>query len=72
MTVAQGCLPHVCDLNVALGAGVHEDVALRGMELGGGNDLGQFFHVGGFNVNNVCKGISAYRVFTNKSCALND
>jgi hypothetical protein len=51
--VAQGALAHVGELDGALGAGVHEPVAADGVELGGGDDLGQLLHVGGLDVDDV-------------------
>lgn len=45
MLIAQRAFPHICELDGALGARIHEPVATLGMELCRGNDLGQFFHI---------------------------
>ena len=54
MLVAQCRVPHVSKLDVALGAGVHEEVAMHWVEFGGGNDFGQFFHIYWLDVHNIC------------------
>lgn len=72
MTITQCSLAHVGELDVALGARVHEDVALAGVELCGGDHLGQLLHVGGFNVDDVYREISTYRGHTTPLYALND
>lgn len=51
--IAEGTLTHVGQLDGALAAGIHEPVATLRMEFCRCNDLGQFFHVGGFDVHNV-------------------
>ncbi len=53
MLITQCALAHVGQLDGALRASVHEPVAADGMKLGSGNDLGQFLHVGWFDVDNV-------------------
>ena len=53
MSVAKRGLAHVGELDVALGAGVHENVALRRVELGGGDDFRQLLHVYGFDIHDV-------------------
>ena len=54
MPVAERRVAHVRELDVALRARVHEDIALRGVELGRGDDLRKLFHVRGFDVHDVC------------------
>ena len=53
MLVAKRTLPHVGQLDCAFRTCVHEPVATLRVELRGSNDLGQFLHVRGFDVNNV-------------------
>ena len=53
MLITQGALPHVGQLDGPLGAGVHEPVAAHGVELCGGDDLGQLLHVRRLDVDNV-------------------
>ena len=53
MLIAQSTFTHICQLNCALRAGVHEPVAADGVELCCGNDLCEFLHVGRLDVDNV-------------------
>ena len=53
MTVAQSSFTHVCQLDCALAASVHEPITALRVELCGGNHLGQLFHVSGLDVDNV-------------------
>ena len=53
MLVAKGALSHVCELDGALGAGIHEPVAAQGVELGSCYHIGQLLHVGWLDVDNV-------------------
>ena len=53
MLVAKSTLPHVGQLDCAFRTRVHEPVATLRVELSGSNDLGQFLHVRGFDVDNV-------------------
>lgn len=53
MLIAESALSHIGELDRALGAGVHEPVTAGGMELGGGDDLGQLLHVCRLNIDNV-------------------
>lgn len=53
MLITQSTLAHVGKLNCALGAGVHEPVAAERVEFGGGDDLCEFLHVCGLDVDNV-------------------
>lgn len=41
MAIAQGRCPHVTKLNASAAAAVHENVAVQGMELRGGDHLGK-------------------------------
>ena len=51
--IAQCALPHVCQLDCALGTCVREPVATDWVELGSGYDFGQLFHVCWLDVDNV-------------------
>jgi hypothetical protein len=51
--ITQSTFSHIGELDGAFGAGVHEPITTLGMELGGGDDFGQFLHIGGFDVDNV-------------------
>ncbi len=53
MLITQSTLSHIGELDCAFGACVHEPVTALRMKLGGGDDLGQFFHVGGLDIYNV-------------------
>lgn len=53
MLVAQSTLAHVCELDRALGTGIHEPVAADRVKLSRRDDLGQFLHVGGLDVDDV-------------------
>lgn len=53
MLVTQSTLAHIGKLDGTLGAGIHEPVAALRMKLGGGDNFGQFFHIGGFDVDDV-------------------
>lgn len=46
---------HVAQLDVTLRARVHEKVAMNGVELGRGDDFGQFLHIHGLDVDDVCE-----------------
>lgn len=51
--VAEGTLSHICQLDGALRARIHEPIAANGVKFGGGNDLGQLFHISGFDVHDI-------------------
>ena len=51
--VAKRTLSHISKLDRPLGARVHEPVAAKRMELGGSDDLGQFFHVCWLDIHDV-------------------
>lgn len=53
MLVTQGTLSHVGQLYRSFAAGIHEPIAALWMEFCSSNNFCQFFHVGGFYVNNV-------------------
>lgn len=53
MLIAQRTLAHISKLYSSLGAGIHKPVTAEGMELGCGDNLCQFFHVGWLDINNV-------------------
>lgn len=53
MLIAKSALAHICQLDGSLGAGVHEPVTADRVELGCGNDLGKFLHVGRLDIHNV-------------------
>ena len=53
MLIAKCALSHVRQLNGSLGACIHEPIAALGMEFGGRDDFGQFFHVCRLDVHNV-------------------
>ena len=53
MSVAQSRFTHVGQLDVAFGARVHEEIAVYGMELCCGDDLGQFLHVDRLYIDDV-------------------
>ena len=53
MLITQRALSHVCQLDGPFGACIHEPVAAHRVELGGGDNLSQLFHVGGLDINNV-------------------
>lgn len=52
--VTQGRRPHVAEPQGALAAAVDEEVAVVGVELGGGDHLGEVLHVGRLDVHDVC------------------
>jgi hypothetical protein len=54
MAVTKRRIPHIRELDIALRAGVHKDIALRRMKLGSCNDFGKFFHVGWLDIHNIC------------------
>lgn len=53
MLIAQRGVPHVSKLDVAFRTAVHEEVAMYWVELRRSDDLRQFFHVRGFDVDDV-------------------
>lgn len=53
MLVAQCLLPHVCQLDRALAARVHEPVAAYGMEFSCRDDLRELLHVRWLDVDNI-------------------
>ncbi|GMT31140.1 hypothetical protein PFISCL1PPCAC_22437, partial [Pristionchus fissidentatus] len=53
--VAERLVSHVAQSDGSLGGGVHEPVALSGMELRRRNHLRQLFHVGRLDVHDVCR-----------------
>lgn len=53
MVIAQSALPHVGQLDGALGAGIHEPVAASGMEFSRSDDLRELFHIGRLDIDNV-------------------
>ena len=55
MPIAEGGVPHVRQLDVALGARVHEEVAVLRVELCGGDDFGKLLHIDGLDVDDVSK-----------------
>ena len=46
-------LSHVTESDCSFAGTVDKEIALLGMELGGGDDLGQLLHVGGLDVHDV-------------------
>lgn len=53
MLIAESPLAHISQLDSSLGAGVHEPVTADRVKLGCCNDLGEFLHVGRFDIHNV-------------------
>lgn len=53
MRITKSPLTHISQLDGSLAAGIHEPIAAERVELCGGNDLGQLFHVCRLDVNNV-------------------
>ena len=55
MVTADVCthLSHVTQPDGALARTVHKQIALLGVELGGGDDLGELLHVGRLDVHDV-------------------
>ena len=53
MVITQRLLSHITQADRALAAAVDEHVALRRVELGRSDHLGQFFHVGGLDVHDI-------------------
>jgi hypothetical protein len=51
--VAQSTFSHIGEFDGAFRGGIHEPITALGMELGSGDDFGQFLHIGGFDVDNV-------------------
>jgi hypothetical protein len=51
--IAQRALPHICQLDGALGTCIHEPVATDRMEFRSSYDFSQLFHVCWFDVYNV-------------------
>ena len=55
MLVAECPLPHVTQPHHPLACAVQEITAVSGVELSGSDDLGEVLHVGGLDVNDVCR-----------------
>ena len=72
MSVAERRVAHVRELDVALRARVHEHIALRGVELGRGDDLRELFHVHRLDINNVWQSRNKSAELVNKSLLGND
>ena len=53
MLIAQSALPHVCKLDRAFRACIHEPVAALWMKFCSSYDFGQLFHISWLNINNV-------------------
>lgn len=53
MPIAQRRVAHVCELDIALRARVHEHVALRRVELGCRDDLCELLHIHRLDVNDI-------------------
>ena len=53
MLVTQGTLSHICKLNGALGACIHEPIAALRMELSSRDDFSQLFHIGWLDVDDI-------------------
>jgi len=53
MPITQRCVTHICKLDVALRARVHEEITMDGVELGGSDDFGQLLHVHRFDVDDI-------------------
>jgi hypothetical protein len=53
MPVTECRVAHVRQLDVALGARVHEQVALGRMEFGGRDDFCQLFHVDWLDIDDI-------------------
>lgn len=53
MLIAKGRLSHVAELDGALAATVHEEIAVYRVEFGGGDDLSQLLHVDWLDIDNV-------------------
>lgn len=53
MPVTQCGVAHIRELDIAFGAGIHENVALCRMEFSSRDNLCEFFHVSWLDVHNV-------------------
>lgn len=53
MLVAECRVSHICQFDVGFGAGIHELVALCGMELCGGDNFRQFLHIDRLDVDDI-------------------
>lgn len=53
MLIAQSRVTHVRKFDVALRAAVHEQIAVYGVKLSGGDDLGQLLHVHWLDIHDV-------------------
>lgn len=60
MPIAQCRVAHVSELDVALGARVHENIALCWVKLGSRDNLCELLHVHRLDVDDVCD-MSAHR-----------
>lgn len=60
MSVAQCRVSHVSKLDVALRTAVHEEIAMRRVELRRGDDLRQLLHVDRLDINDVFGGLSVH------------
>jgi hypothetical protein len=54
MAVTQSRVPHIREFDIALRAGVHEDVALCRMKFGSCDNLSKFFHVSRLDIHDIC------------------
>ena len=53
MLIAKSALAHIRQLDRTLGAGIHEPVTADWVEFSSGDHLGEFFHVGGLDIDDV-------------------
>lgn len=53
MAIAQRRRSHIAQPDGALAARIHEQIAFGWMKFGGGDDFGQFLHVGRFDVDDI-------------------
>lgn len=53
MLITKSFLPHVCQLNGAFGASVHEPITTLWVEFSSCDNLRQLFHVGRLDIDNV-------------------
>ena len=53
MSITEGRVTHVTKTNITTAGGVHEEVAVLGMERGRGDNFSEFFQSGWLDINNV-------------------
>lgn len=53
MLIAQGVHTHIVEFNGTFAAAIHEQIAMEWMKFCGGDDFGEFFHVGRLDIHNV-------------------